>query len=205
MLKSRVGGFTLIEAVVAMTIIALLLAMAAPAFSNWMTSSRIRLTAESIQSGLQFARSEATARNGLVRFQLTDTLDSACALSNTGTNWVVNVGTANVAGGCNAAAGDAAAGILMKRPSSEGGGGTVVDGSGNAGFDGSIVFNGLGRPTPTPAGTLSIMVRGSAIEQCAEQGGPITCLYIQVTPGGQTRMCNANLASSDPQSCAYAP
>ncbi|MFT7775120.1 GspH/FimT family pseudopilin [Roseateles sp.] len=205
MLRSRVGGFTLIEVLVTLSIAILLLAMAAPMFSDWMTNSRIRLTAESIQSGLQFARSEATARNGQVRFQLTDSLTSSCALSTTGTNWVVNVGTANAAGGCNAAAGDAATGILMKRPSSEGSGGTVVDGSSNAGFDGSIVFNGLGRPTPTPAQTLSIMVRGSTIEQCAEQGGPVTCLYIQVTPGGQTRMCNAKLASTDPQSCSYAP
>lgn len=205
MLTRRASGFSLIEALVALTIGGLLLALAAPAFSNWMASSRIRLTAESIQSGLQFARSEATARNSQVRFQLTDSLSGNCALSTTGTSWVVNVGAANAAGACDAAAGDAATGILMKRPSSEGSGSTVVDGSGNAGFDGSIVFNGLGRPTPTPASTLSIMVRGSAIEQCAEQGGPITCLYIQVTPGGQTRMCNAKLASTDPQSCSYAP
>jgi len=200
------SGFTLIEAMVVLIVAGILMAVAAPAFSNWLASSRVRLTAESVLSGLQFAKSEATARNGQVRFQLTNTLDNSCTLSTTGSNWVVNVGATNAAGQCGAAAGDNATGILSKRPSSEGASDSVaVDGSGNTGFDGSIVFNGLGRPTPTPASTVDIMVRSSAIEQCAEQGGPITCLHIQVTPAGRTRMCNAKFPSSDPQSCSYAP
>lgn len=206
MLKHRgESGVTLIEAIVTLVIAAILMALAAPSFSNWIASSHIRLTAESIQSGLQFAKSEATARNGPVRFQLTDTLTSSCALSSTGANWVVNVGAADASGQCATAPSEAASGILMARSASDGGGKTVVDGSDNADFDGSIVFNGLGRPTPLPAATLSIMVRSSDVQQCAEQGGAITCLYVQVTPGGQIRMCNANYASTDPQSCSYAP
>lgn len=73
-------GVTLIELVIAVVIISILLALAIPGYRNWIQSSQIRTAAESIQNGLQLARSEAVARNAPVSFTLA------------GNNWTVTVG-----------------------------------------------------------------------------------------------------------------
>jgi type IV fimbrial biogenesis protein FimT len=199
-------GVTLIEVVVALVIMGVLMAMAAPNFASWMTGTRIRSTAEGLLAGLQYARSEATTRNTQVRFQLTTSLDATCARSTTVANWVVdmvdNDPADSVEGQCNAAPSDTVApSILQVRSATETGAGVVV----NAGAD-QVVFNGLGRQVAiapaTTAPTLSIDVTPvSARGSCVASGGKITCLRIVVTPGGLVRMCNPAVASGDPQAC----
>lgn len=65
-------GVTLIELLVGMVIVVILLFMGMPSFSVWLQNSQIRTAAESIQNGLQLARTEAVRRNATVRFDLTD-------------------------------------------------------------------------------------------------------------------------------------
>ena len=139
-------GFTLIEALVALSILALLLALGAPTFGQWIASVRVRTTAEATLAGLQYARSEATTRNQQVRFQLTTSLDSSCVRSTSGPHWIVDlvetVGTDSVEGQCEAAAGEvnpAPPGILMKRSGTDGSGNSQIVASSD-----SLVFNGLG-------------------------------------------------------------
>jgi type IV fimbrial biogenesis protein FimT len=36
---------------------------------------------------------------------------------------------------------------------------------------------------------------------CASVAGPMTCMRIIVSVGGQIRMCNPNVASGTPQGC----
>jgi type IV fimbrial biogenesis protein FimT len=83
-------GFSLVELIVGMAILGVLLAIAMPAFSNWLRNARVRTAAESVQNGLQLARAEAVRRNTTIRFQLVDTADDSCALSTAGPNWVVS-------------------------------------------------------------------------------------------------------------------
>ncbi|MDD2919236.1 GspH/FimT family pseudopilin [Rhodoferax sp.] len=64
------NGFTMIELVVAMAVLGILMAIAMPSFVETMGNSRIRSVAESVTSGLQFARSEAVRRNEKIRFSL---------------------------------------------------------------------------------------------------------------------------------------
>ncbi|WP_287655570.1 GspH/FimT family pseudopilin, partial [Accumulibacter sp.] len=71
-------GFSLVELLVGMAILGVLLAIAMPAFSNWLRNARVRTAAESVQNGLQLARAEAVRRNTSVRFQLVTTLDESC-------------------------------------------------------------------------------------------------------------------------------
>jgi type IV fimbrial biogenesis protein FimT len=59
---------TLIEIMVAVTIVVILLAAAMPSFSEWIQNSKIRTAAESIQNGISLARSEAVHRNTVAQF-----------------------------------------------------------------------------------------------------------------------------------------
>jgi type IV fimbrial biogenesis protein FimT len=62
----RDAGFTLIELVVTITIVGILAAIAAPAFSDFVVQQRIRNAAFELMSDLTFARSEAVKRNAAV-------------------------------------------------------------------------------------------------------------------------------------------
>lgn len=170
------NGVTMVELAVGMAITVMLLALAAPSFKNWIQSSQIRTAAEAIQNGLQLARAEAVRRNTQVTFSL-----------GTGSAWTV---------GCVAAS-DTCPAAIQSRPAGEG--------SANAGVDAdqtSIVFNGLGRITPMPAGDLNIDITNSTGGACAPSG-PMRCLRIVTSTGGQVRMCDpaVTLSSTTPQGC----
>ena len=64
-------GFTLIELMVALAIVALLLFLGMPSFSTFVRNSEIRSTAESIINGLRAANTTAANRNGRVTFEFT--------------------------------------------------------------------------------------------------------------------------------------
>lgn len=68
----RQHGFTLVEALVAVGVLAILASLAAPSFESTFVRFRIRVAAEGLSSGLQLARSEALRRNQPVRFTLAD-------------------------------------------------------------------------------------------------------------------------------------
>lgn len=195
-------GVTLIEAMVAMVILAGILALAMPTFTAWTQGARIRAQAESMLAGLQFAKSAAASRNGQVRFQLTSSLDATCARSVSGTSWVVDgvdadAGSDSVEGACNAAPSETVApSILQVRSGTETGNGTAVEADQSA-----LVFNGFGRLVPTPASVINIEIRTADPSRCAVLGGPVTCLRVAVAPGGQIRMCNPNLPSGEAAAC----
>jgi type IV fimbrial biogenesis protein FimT len=200
-------GVSLIEAMVALVIMGVLLAMAVPNFSSWMAGTRIRSTAEGVLAGLQYARSEATTRNTQVRFQLTTSLDATCQRSLTSGNWVVDVVDADasadsVENKCNSAPSDSVApSILQLRSVTETGAGVVVTADSS-----QAVFNGLGRQVPIAPATTTAAITidiapASTVGSCVANGGKVTCLRISVTPGGLVRMCNPSAASGDPQAC----
>jgi len=197
-------GFNLVELMVTIAIFTFLVMMAAPSFSEWIQNSRIRVTAEAMLAGLQAAKSEAVGRNARVRFQLTSTLDNACVLDVAGRNWVVNLDPLSeadrVEGACDTppdpANPAAAPGILQTRPAAEGSQSVVVRAD-----QSSVVFNGVGQPVPLPAATLAIDITNPGGGACAANGGPMTCLRIQISPAGQLRMCNPNFPAGDPQAC----
>jgi type IV fimbrial biogenesis protein FimT len=66
------------------------------------------------------------------------------------------------------------------------------------------VFNGMGRITPAPpAAGLSIDVTNPVGGTCAALGGPMRCLKVVATSGGQTRMCDPALAlANNPRGCS---
>jgi type IV fimbrial biogenesis protein FimT len=190
---NRQGGMSLIELMIGIVVLGILLALGAPTFSRWTQSSQIRNSAEAIHNGLMLARAEAVRRNTTVRFQFVTTTTSACALSDTGANWVVSLDTP--AGACDAAPSDnVAPRIVQVRSAAEGSRNAAVD----AGGVSLVTFNGTGQATGgAPAAINVTNPTGGA---CAP-GGPMRCMRVTVATGGQVRMCDPARAAGDPQGC----
>ena len=188
-------GSTLVELMIGITIMGILLALALPSFTTWLQSGQIRSAAEALQNGISLARTEAVNRNSTVRFQFTSTLDATCTLANSGTNWIVSLDDPE--GLCNVAPSDVTTPrTIQARSGGEGTPNAVV-----ASTQSAIVFNGLGRVTPVPAGNIVINVTNTKGGTCAASGGNMRCLNVEVTPGGNVRMCDPKFAATDPQGC----
>lgn len=188
----RAAGFSLIELMVAVTILAILVAVGVPSFRDWMNNARIRTAAEGIQNGLRVARNEAAQRGVPVRFELT---------SATAGRWqVCQLGPTDTA--CQATT------ILDRRDGSEAGLSIAASTSANkqttasiataltGGVPAGITYTALGRPSSFGAGSIArIDIYG------ASTAGRRQVLI--VSSGGMVRMCDpaSTLSSSDAQSC----
>lgn len=69
--RRRLRGFTAIELMVTISILAILAAIAAPSFTPLMERWRVRQAAEALQSSIYYARSEAIKRGGGVMLDFT--------------------------------------------------------------------------------------------------------------------------------------
>lgn len=69
-LKSGYSGFTLIELMIGIALLAILVNLAMPSLQTMFRNTEIRNAAESVLNGLQRARAEAVARNTNVTFVL---------------------------------------------------------------------------------------------------------------------------------------
>lgn len=85
--KPTHGGFTSIELMVVLGILALLAALAAPSFTLMIERWRVRDTVESMRSTLFLARSEAIKRGGGVGIQKLPKTTPGCTLANTNQEW----------------------------------------------------------------------------------------------------------------------
>lgn len=85
----RSGGFTLLELIIALSIIAISAVISIPLFSTMIKSHRIAGVAENIKLAIDLARTEAIKRNANVYLSF-----------NTGDNWCYGI---NVGSSCNCA------------------------------------------------------------------------------------------------------
>jgi type IV fimbrial biogenesis protein FimT len=169
-----IRGISLVEVVIGMAIVAFLLFAAMPSFSTWIQKVQIRTAAEAIQNGLQLARTEAVRQNTAVQFVL-----------GTGTGWTV---------GCVASSASCPAEI-QSRPANEGSSNATVATTGGAT---TVTFNGLGRS----AAAIDFNVANPTGGDCVADGGPMRCLRVAVSAGGQIRMCDPAVSSAtDPRKC----
>jgi type IV fimbrial biogenesis protein FimT len=200
--NSRQRGISLIEVMITVAIVVILLAVAIPGMSSWAQNAQIRTMADSIQAGLQLARSEAVRRNTTMRFQLMDTADNACAPSLSGGVWVVSQRDAS--GACATAPEEDASAVASTNPvikqirrASEGSRNAVV-----AATAATVIFNALGQPT---TGANTIDVTNPTGGTCVAATGQMRCLRIVLTVGGQIRLCDpartSTVANPDPQAC----
>lgn len=88
---ARTRGFTLIELMIALTLLGVLLTLAAPSFTTWINNTRVRTVSDVLQNGVRLAQAEAVRRNRTVVFFLTDDdpADDDAAAAENGANWGV--------------------------------------------------------------------------------------------------------------------
>ena len=91
MRKHPQGGFTLIEMIVAVSIMAILLGIAVPSFRDASLSSQLRSLSSELVSGMSLARSEAIKRNA-VATMCVSTSGDACTSGTWDQGWIVSVG-----------------------------------------------------------------------------------------------------------------
>lgn len=191
------GGFSLVEMMIAIAIMAILLALGAPTFSLYLANLKIRGSAEGFLSGMQLARADAVRRNTTVEFLLTNDSPGVSSLATTnlstsGNNWMIRTadkaefieGKSGAEGG-SSAEGDASPVQLV---------GSVA----------SVTFNGLGNTTL--AGTATFSFTNNSAGTCIASGGQVRCLNVIVDPGGRIKLCDpgltpAEIAAGDSRAC----
>ena len=77
-------GFTLVELMVTLAVLAIVLSMAAPSFSSMLQENRASTLGSELQGALQFARSEAVKRRQSVVICRSNAAGSSCE---NGTDW----------------------------------------------------------------------------------------------------------------------
>ena len=179
-------GFTIIEVMIVLTIVGIALTFGLPSMSAWLQSNQIRNAAESIQSGLQVAKSEAVRRNTNVQFTLTSLTPGGTA------DWSITCQTPSAE--CPGAGMTETS--IRTFSSREGAAAARV-----AAPQATFTFGGTGRLTPMPAATLAIYVTNPNGGACAADGGPMRCLRIQVSPAGHLKMCDPALPSTNARGC----
>ena len=185
-------GFTLVEMMIAMVVMAILLALAARSYSVWIANSQIRTAAETLAEGLSAARNEAIKRNHQVGFRLMTDLSSGCSASESGTCWVASVG--DPSSKCDVAISDALAPfIVAKKSAAEGTAKVTIEALDSSGSSANtIIFNGVGRVMLTGQTPIARIDIASSVLPDAQ----VRKLRNVLSTGGMIRMCDPRI--SDP-------
>lgn len=188
------AGFTLIEVMIALAILATLLATGAPSLLSFVQNQQIRSTAEDLKSGLALARAEAMRRNARVSLWLVDQISATCVLNARGTAWVVSQD--DPVSACNAAAsGSVAPRLIQSRGQRDGGSGLAVSAlDASAAAANCISFNGLGMVEATCANGANPLAQID-VSQSGARALRLSLL------GGGVKLCDPSLAGGNPAAC----
>ncbi|MBU1214278.1 MAG: GspH/FimT family pseudopilin [Gammaproteobacteria bacterium] len=172
--KSAQSGFSLIELMIGIAILAILASVAAPSFQVWLQNSQIRNAAESIVNGLQRARSEAVGRNTNMEF----------VLIGNDSSWVVRVAKGTV---------------IEQRSSGEGS--RNVTATPTPGTSNTVTYNSFGsilaiNPVDGTAPFTRVDVDSAVLPAAESQE-----LRITLGVGGNIRMCDPNVSPPNPRAC----
>jgi type IV fimbrial biogenesis protein FimT len=180
-------GLSLIELAAVMAITALLLGVAMPAFTDWIRNSQVRAAAETLESGLQFARVEAIRRNRSVQFQLTSSSTSSWTVGCANPVDGGTVGVDDALGDCpetirarNAAEVDSDQAQITPTPSDAA----------------TVTFNSLGRVVGNVDGSSPLQ----RVDLNTSASGT-RALRVVIGAGGSIRSCDPSLSSPDPRAC----
>lgn len=193
--QRRRRGFTLVEMIVVVAIMALLAALAMPSMLGWVRNNKIRTVSDSLQNGLRMAQAEATRRSRQVVFSLTDDTPNSTSYTAkaSGGNWAIST---VVPTDSDVTAAFVEAGILRDVGSN-----VVISGPK------SICFSSIGRlvqntaPGPTDANCAAAAAQYD-IKMSDDATGD-RALRVTVALGGQVRMCDPlrTLSATQPDGC----
>lgn len=216
--SSSQRGFSFVEIMVVVAVMAIILSIAAPSFTRYLNGVGIRSAAESVLNGLQVARGEAIRSNNTVILQIVDTLENSCEESAQGRHWVVS--HCSAVGACGGAIDKQATPpvncndaepVILAKGSFDAGDRVEIDLGGSA----ALCFSALGRVSPhasnCPANTIDPSGAGGgsfainvkhADEGCIVDGGSLRCLRIDVGAAGQAKLCDPSITNTnDPRRC----
>lgn len=194
-------GFSLVELMVTIAIVAILAMLGVPTLTSYLQNQKLRGTVENFLSGIQLAHSEAVKQNQDIDFVFTNDdpigVDKVNATPTVnGKNWQVRTTTAG-----NLKYIEGKLGAEGTGTSSTGTSPITVSSNGVT----NIRFNGLGqmKGQTTP---LLIQFSNPNGGDCASAGGPMRCLNILVSPGGQIKLCDpalsaTQIAAKDSRAC----
>jgi type IV fimbrial biogenesis protein FimT len=179
------NGFTLIEMLVTLALIAVLLRLAVPSFTQWIRNAQMRSVAEALQNGVRNAQSEAVRRNRQIVFALTnDEPGETAEVEADGRNWVIRFVRQ--------------AGLDADDVETFIEGGSFAETARDVAIEGpgAICFNSQGRLVTNA--TVGIGCAAAASSYDVTQAGADRSLRITLTVGGQVRMCDParNIADS---------
>ena len=181
-------GFSAVEMLVVIAIMAILAAIAAPSFRAMLLNIQIRTAAESINNGIQLAKAEAVRRNVAVMFTMTNM---------NGVGWTVGCQTP-VADGNGDGIDDCPATIQSK--SSGDSTNAAILTITPAAAD-TLTFNGLGRVTPNIDASNSISTIDIDVATSDLPAAESKNLRIVIN-GGAIRLCDPNvLTTGDARGC----
>ncbi len=181
-------GFTLIELMVTIVLLALLVNLALPSFTAWINNTKVRTVADTLQTGLRTAQAEAVRRNRVVVLSFTNSTPALnVAAVAGGKNWslqtIPQFGESSEFVGGGALAGIASGVAIASTPSSS-----------------AICFSSNGRLVEPPGTSCTAAVTTFNVTQ-TNADRP---LRIIVQIGGQVRMCDPHrptLSASTPDGC----
>lgn len=174
------AGFSLVELMISVVILAIAMALAMPSFSQWIQNTHIRNAAESLLNGVQRARAEAVSRNVTVTFTVSG--DNFWTVTDTALNQVIE-----------------------SRPRSEIPASVIITVSPApvppATAPTTLTFNNLGIRIPNT--DASIPIDEIAVDSSALEEDDSRDLRITIGAGGIARMCDPNpaIADTDPRHC----
>ncbi len=191
------GGFSLIELLVTMSLISILMVIAVPAFGKWSADAHVRAAAESLINALRLTQATAVSQGRTSIFALTT--DSQPSLSSSAVspaaNWlaVLNPMLGN----------DVQTPVLVLKSTEGTQHGVTITGPA------LTCFNSVGRqvaltPTVAPlsAGTCSLPASDPAVYTVTRTSASRS-FKVLVYIGGRVRLCDASktLSSTNPDGC----
>ncbi len=196
LIRSR--GFSLIELMVAVTLLTILLSLAMPAFTGWVRNAKVRSVAESLQTGVRLAQAEAVRRYRPMVFFLTDqkTCTGTTSAADSGAFWAIRTipltaDEPSEAVKCGVLS-DVAAGVQLSGP-------TAICFNAN-GRQAAVAAPGVGGAACTLAAAGINLFRITNPNVDVKVDHP---LQVQVTLGGSVRLCDParSYSATAPDGC----